>query len=375
MGLLRRHHSASSVPALRIKINRTDKGKGRHVDEDAEGDEEMEACLSRLLARSPERGGIVSDDFGRAVVGGRRSPPSTPHANRDISSSTPSSARVKFQSVAEALTTLFSPRRSSVSTISSASTAPLPSPEETIFDAERAWQEVRGTQGRVSFGEVNGLGRPQAEYAERAAGDTMGWQKSRPDVKRRWSLCSVGSPVRIADGTDDDMHRVVWFVTPSEGHLLSARDLVLVLSGEYVATRLDDDERARQHSAQLGRSYLYLAPTSYTAPGATPDASATNEFTQNTGIAESSESSIVSQHLGNEGYSPPEHFDRQWTYNAADNSITPQWVNPDGSTPTNYLVYDSSEEALVIVGDVAAFERDYNSGNSLPTVYFEFVSE
>lgn len=51
-----------------------------------------------------------------------------------------------------------------------------------------------------------------------------------------------------------------------------------------------------------------------------------------------------------------------WSLNKNTKQVSPQWINPDGSSPTTTLAYDIRANHLFFVGDLAA----YNEGNDTP---------
>lgn len=67
-------------------------------------------------------------------------------------------------------------------------------------------------------------------------------------------------------------------------------------------------------------SYFYITGTTQTPHGSPPAEGDNNSFGDATGIPKAAESAI-------------------WTYDPVTNDLSPQWVNTDGSTPTNYLIY------------------------------------
>ncbi|PPQ74110.1 hypothetical protein CVT26_006506 [Gymnopilus dilepis] len=66
--------------------------------------------------------------------------------------------------------------------------------------------------------------------------------------------------------------------------------------------------------------------------GSTPTAVATNLLPGGTGLAETG----------------------VWTLDYATNVATPQWINPDGTTPTTYIVENSATGQVYVTGDVNA---------------------
>ncbi|MGO9910397.1 MAG: fibronectin type III domain-containing protein, partial [Acidimicrobiales bacterium] len=85
-------------------------------------------------------------------------------------------------------------------------------------------------------------------------------------------------------------------------------------------------------------NYAYLGGTTTTAPGATP-ALGPNSFTNSTGDPEDIESSI-------------------WSLGPND-SLTPQWVNTDSSTPATYLLVYSG--ILLMTGDTTQFQDTFGA--------------
>ncbi|EKM50878.1 uncharacterized protein PHACADRAFT_103818 [Phanerochaete carnosa HHB-10118-sp] len=86
-------------------------------------------------------------------------------------------------------------------------------------------------------------------------------------------------------------------------------------------------------------NYVYIGGVTETDPLATPQ-NIDNSFTAATEIQEAAESAI-------------------WSFRNGGDGLRAQWVNSDGSTPTNRLVYVPDEGVFVLVGDVAAFENAF----------------
>ncbi|KAG8965098.1 hypothetical protein FRC00_011019 [Tulasnella sp. 408] len=83
-------------------------------------------------------------------------------------------------------------------------------------------------------------------------------------------------------------------------------------------------------SANNGPSSAYPfvgASNTPTPPGSTPQSGNTNSFTASTGIPKNSESAI-------------------WKYNPITKDISAQWINTDGSTPANTIVYCSAAPSM-----------------------------
>lgn len=59
-----------------------------------------------------------------------------------------------------------------------------------------------------------------------------------------------------------------------------------------------------------------------------------------------------------------------WTFDSAPRTLTPHWVNPDGSLPTVQSFTDS-KGALYVAGDMNAFKSQYKSAATVVT--FKFV--
>jgi len=97
-------------------------------------------------------------------------------------------------------------------------------------------------------------------------------------------------------------------------------------------------------------NYQYIGGVTHTPVGAPPTDSA-NSFEDATQIDENVESCI-------------------WNYNILTGALTPQWINTDGSTPANSLMYVSDEPLFAITGDAAEFKSFYGLGAS---VSFTFV--
>ncbi|KAI0694094.1 hypothetical protein C8T65DRAFT_699081 [Cerioporus squamosus] len=94
-------------------------------------------------------------------------------------------------------------------------------------------------------------------------------------------------------------------------------------------------------------NYVYIAGTTQTARG--PAVVGPNAVSAATGIPLSYESNV-------------------WQF-GGDNALVPSWVNTDGSTPTQQLVYVPSAGAFAIVGDLEAFIANYGSVD-LAAFYF-----
>lgn len=100
------------------------------------------------------------------------------------------------------------------------------------------------------------------------------------------------------------------------------------------------------NSADLGVgsfNYAYLGGTTATAPGATPQSGVANAFTNATGIPEDVESAI-------------------WT-GAGNISVTPQYINSDGSMPATHLVDITG--ILVLTGDTSAFINTFGPASDV----------
>lgn len=80
-------------------------------------------------------------------------------------------------------------------------------------------------------------------------------------------------------------------------------------------------------------NYIYAGGTTHTLPGSPPQAG-TNAFTVSTGIPEEIGSAI-------------------WTYDPSTQTISPQWVNTDSSTPVTFLGY--TQDVILLTGDKTAF--------------------
>ncbi|GJE90525.1 hypothetical protein PsYK624_066650 [Phanerochaete sordida] len=86
-------------------------------------------------------------------------------------------------------------------------------------------------------------------------------------------------------------------------------------------------------------NYVYIGGVTQTAQGATPK-NADNSFTAATGIQESVESAI-------------------WSFRDGTNDLRAQWINEDGSSPADRIVYVPSANVFVVAGDLAAFEQSF----------------
>ncbi|KAI0701091.1 hypothetical protein BC835DRAFT_1411702 [Cytidiella melzeri] len=94
-------------------------------------------------------------------------------------------------------------------------------------------------------------------------------------------------------------------------------------------------------------NYLYIGGVTQTAPHATPQDVA-NSFSATTGDKEPSESAIWSLAL-----------------RGSETVVEAQWVNSDGSLPTNTLVYIPSTNVFALVGDVATFEATFEDASTV----------
>ncbi|CCO29681.1 hypothetical protein RSOLAG1IB_06493 [Rhizoctonia solani AG-1 IB] len=100
-------------------------------------------------------------------------------------------------------------------------------------------------------------------------------------------------------------------------------------------------------------SYFYITGTTQTPHGSPPVEGDNNSFGDATGIPKAAESAI-------------------WTYDPVTNYLSPQWVNTDGSTPTNYLIYANDfNNAFVVTGDPVVFRETF--GTPYPGVTFTCV--
>ncbi|KAG8804516.1 hypothetical protein FRC17_005956 [Serendipita sp. 399] len=84
-------------------------------------------------------------------------------------------------------------------------------------------------------------------------------------------------------------------------------------------------------------NYLHLADTAHTDPGALP-AVGPNSETAQSGVSLAIESSV-------------------WNIDAYSGSITAQWINSDGSTPTTTLA--TWGQSLIATGDLAALQAQF----------------
>ncbi|TFK79081.1 hypothetical protein K466DRAFT_606415 [Polyporus arcularius HHB13444] len=94
-------------------------------------------------------------------------------------------------------------------------------------------------------------------------------------------------------------------------------------------------------------NYAYLAGTTQSARG--PAVAGPNSFSTASGLPVSYESNV-------------------WRF-GADNELLPSWVNTDGSTPTQDIIYVVSAAAFAFTGDVQAFIASYGNAN-LAAFYF-----
>jgi len=99
-------------------------------------------------------------------------------------------------------------------------------------------------------------------------------------------------------------------------------------------------------------NYLFLSPVAQTTALSSP-VDGESGFKTTTAISKPIESAI-------------------WRYDAGSNKITIQWVNSDSSLPTTTLAYVPSEQGIVAIGDLAAFNSAY--GVSVNAISFTFVS-
>ncbi|CUA76614.1 hypothetical protein RSOLAG22IIIB_06375 [Rhizoctonia solani] len=101
------------------------------------------------------------------------------------------------------------------------------------------------------------------------------------------------------------------------------------------------------NGANLGpgsSNHIYVAATNQ-APSGSPPSHGDNSVSTTSGKSADYESAI-------------------WIYDPATNNIRAQWINADGSAPTTYLVYSSSDVAFILSGDINAL----SVGN--PSNYF-----
>jgi len=96
-----------------------------------------------------------------------------------------------------------------------------------------------------------------------------------------------------------------------------------------------DDDTSDLSSGSF--QYVYLAGTSKTGPGSTPE-SVGNSYTSATGLSRTAESAV-------------------WTYDSGTGSISPHWVNTDKSTPE--VQYFVQSTAVYIGGDQDAFFKKF----------------
>ncbi|KAG8964354.1 hypothetical protein FRC00_002663 [Tulasnella sp. 408] len=69
-------------------------------------------------------------------------------------------------------------------------------------------------------------------------------------------------------------------------------------------------------------NHLYITSNTQTAAGSTPQSGDNNSFSASTGVPKNAESAI-------------------WKYNPTTQDISVQWINNDGSTPANFILYYS----------------------------------
>ncbi|EJD54577.1 hypothetical protein AURDEDRAFT_110161 [Auricularia subglabra TFB-10046 SS5] len=101
-------------------------------------------------------------------------------------------------------------------------------------------------------------------------------------------------------------------------------------------------------------NYKYIAGVSSTPAWSTPDLGNPNAFTQTTGIAQASESSI-------------------WFVNTYSKELTAQWINPDGKPALRTeILYYPSDNVLVLAGDAAAFTEQF--GDAIPVTLSLFAA-
>ncbi|KAI0804826.1 hypothetical protein BC629DRAFT_1283069 [Irpex lacteus] len=96
------------------------------------------------------------------------------------------------------------------------------------------------------------------------------------------------------------------------------------------------------------RNYLYVGGVAQSAVGARP-AVVGNSFSATTGDSEPSESAI-------------------WVV-GSDGQVTVRWVNADGSTPANSVVYVGGRNVLAVVGDVEAFVGSVEAASPVVRVF------
>ncbi|KAG8776947.1 hypothetical protein FRC16_004346 [Serendipita sp. 398] len=93
--------------------------------------------------------------------------------------------------------------------------------------------------------------------------------------------------------------------------------------------------------------YLFVGGVSHSAPGATPQTGANSYFIS----ARQYESSV-------------------WTINSATGDITPQWINPDGSKPTTYLM---GWYGYIGFGSGDPAQTNAHFGHNDVTIKFKFI--
>ncbi|CAE6437318.1 unnamed protein product [Rhizoctonia solani] len=101
-------------------------------------------------------------------------------------------------------------------------------------------------------------------------------------------------------------------------------------------------------------NYVYITGTTQTPPGSPPVEDDNNSFGDAIGIPGAAESAI-------------------WTYDPVTNDLSPQWVNVDGSTLANYLIYANDfNNAFIVTGDPVTFRETF--GAPYPRIAFTCVA-
>ncbi|KZT22496.1 hypothetical protein NEOLEDRAFT_651687 [Neolentinus lepideus HHB14362 ss-1] len=98
-------------------------------------------------------------------------------------------------------------------------------------------------------------------------------------------------------------------------------------------------------------NYAYFGGVATETPAGSPAITEPNSFSAASGVSRAVESAV-------------------WSWSTSTNALTPQWINTDGSFPTNYLVYVPSSVAFALLGDVTAFSSNFVN---VQVVTFTFV--
>ncbi|KAI0755582.1 hypothetical protein C8Q74DRAFT_1373364 [Fomes fomentarius] len=134
----------------------------------------------------------------------------------------------------------------------------------------------------------------------------------------------------------------------------------------------------------LGRDDSDGTPVVFTTDGSTPFSIATvggaPTYIGGQGTQSISSGSARKATLGSVGLTTPHARPMAtggesaiWTLDAATQKLVPYWVNPDGSHPRTTLAYSESDGALVLTGDVSAYNQAHPDAQVSEVALF-FVS-